>query len=396
MAKEYQKSNEELVSEIRQGRNVPENLNQLYLQNQVMLRRTAESFKWSKEPLEDLMQSGWIGMQTAVDKYDPDSGFKFLTYSLFWVRNAIQRSIENSGHLVRLPANRQEQVYQYQKFVMQYRELHNGDDPEPDTICRALEISGEVLERIKKALRIQSLDSLERPLPGVENLTLSDTIQDDFSVSDEVTDKVLAEDIKAEIWSILDALKPDHRTALIETVMKCRTLAEVGQELGVGYQRVAQLRNEAIRNIRRMRAFKRLEKDYADLYGLALRGSGLGTFRITRTSSTEAAALRLIEDEEKLKEQLCYLRDFSALKTWIIKYQLSRADRPTAEAVIRELVSAPELQTILIRVIVKGEKVNALKNPELMKYRQAVSVLHRKLEKLCSEMPVDGTEEADG
>lgn len=389
-------TNEFLVSEIRQGRNVPENLNQLYLQNVVMLRRTAESFKWSKEPLEDLMQSGWIGMQTAVDKYDPDSGFKFLTYSLFWVRNAIQRSIENSGHLVRLPANRQEQVYQYQKFVMEYREQHNGDDPEPDTICRALEISGEVLERIKKALRIQSLDSLERPLPGVEDLTLSDTIQDDFSVSDEVTDIVLAEDIRAEIWSILDALKPDHRTALIETVMKCRTLADVAQDMNVTGSRVAQLRDIAIRNIRRMRAFKKLKTDYEDLYSLALRGSGLGTFRITRTSSTEAAALRLIEDEEKLKEQLCYLRDFSALKTWIIKYQLSRADRPTAEAVIRELVSVPELQTILIRVIVKGEKVNALKDPELMKYRKAVSVLHRKLEKLCSGMPVNGTEETDG
>lgn len=396
MAKEYQKSNEELVSEIRQGRNVPENLNQLYLNNQVMLRKTAEGFKWSKEPVEDLAQVGWVGLQTAIDKYDPEVGVKFLSYALFWVRQEIRRYIETCGHLVRLPSFRQEQVYQYQQFVMQYREQHNGDDPEPDTICRALEISGEVLERIKKALRVQSLDSLERPLPGVEDLALSDTIQDDFSVSDEVTDKVLADDIKAEIWAILDALKPDHRTALIETVMKCRTLADVAEDLGVVYQRVAQLRNLAIKNIRKMSAFKKLEEDYADLYGLALRGSGLGTFLVTQTSSTEAAALRLIEDEEKLKEQLCYLRDFSALKTWIIKYQLRRADRPTAEAVIRELVSAPELQKILIRVIVKGEKVNALKDPELMKYRKAVSVLHQKLEKLCSEMPVDGTEEADG
>lgn len=389
-------TNEFLVSEIRQGRNVPENLNQLYLQNQVMLRKTAEGFKWSKEPVEDLAQVGWIGMQTAIDKYDPEVGVKFLSYALFWVRQEIRRHIETCGHLVRLPSFRQEQIHQYQQFVTQYRAQHNGDDPEPDTICRALEISGEVLERIKKALRVQSLDSLERPLPGVEDLTLSDTIQDDFSVSDEVTDKVLAEDIKAEIWSILDALKPDHRTALIETVMKCRTLADVAQDMNVTGSRVAQLRDIAIRNIRRMRAFKKLKTDYEDLYSLALHGSGLSTFRITRTSSTEAAALRLIEDEEKLKEQLCYLRDFSALKTWIIKYQLSRADRPTAEAVIRELVSVPELQGILIRVIVKSEKVNALRDPELMKYRKAVSVLHQKLEKLCSEMPTDGTEEADG
>lgn len=391
---EFGMSNEQLVYEIRQGRNVPENLNQLYLQNEVMLRKTAEGFRWSGEPVEDLVQSGWIGLQKAVDRYDPEGGASFLTYSLFWVRQEIRRYIENSGHLVRLPSFRQEQIYQYQRFLREYQTQH-GTEPGPDLICRELKVSRKQLENIIEAVRLHEVDSLEKPVPGAEDLTLSDTLEGPQNVSEEVADKVLSEDIQSRIWAILEALQESQRAALIGTVMDARTLEDVGRDLGVNANRVAQLRTQAIKTIRKSRSFRRLEEDYSDLYGLALRGSGLASFRNTGTSSTEAAALRLIENEEELDRKLESLKDQSFLKTWIIKLHLQRSDRPTAEAIIRELVSDSKLQGILIRVILNGEKVPDLRDADLTRYRKAVAELHRTLANIASERAKNGPKSSD-
>lgn len=382
-------SNEQLVDEIQRGQNVSDNLGQLYLQNQVMLRKTAESFLWSKESLEDLMQSGWIGMQTAVSKYDPSPGFKFLTYAMFWIRQEIKRYIENNGSLVRLPSSRQEQVYRYRDFLKSYRTQH-GQDPTDQQICAALDVSDQVLQSIRKADRMQQLDSLDRPLPGTDDFILSDMLEGPQNVSEEVTDEALADDIKNQIQKLLDALQKDQRTAVVETVMNCRTLEDVGQELGVSYQRVAQLRELAIRNLRRSRSIRKLQQDVMDLYGMAIRGSGLSTFRNNGTSSTEAAALRLLDADKAMKSRIAFLCDLEMVKTWIIMTQLQRADGPTATGVIKELVSDPELQRILIRVIVNGEKTSRLQEIEYLKYRGAMSELNRKLSELHSDRAIDG------
>lgn len=391
-----EKSNETLVQEIQNDLDVQQNLEQLYLQNETMIRKAAEGFLWSGEELSDLMQSGWIGMQRSVEKYDPGAGASFLTYSLFWVRQEIRRHIENSGSLVRLPSGRQEQLYLYRKFVTEYKKQHNGEDPDPDLVCAELEISRKQLDNILDAERIQYIDSLDRPVDGTDDLMLSDTLEGPQNVSGEVTDKILADDIKDQIQMILDALQKDQRTAVVETVMNCRTLEEVGQELGVRSQRVAQLRDLAIRKMQKSRHFRKLQQDCFDLYGMAVRRSSLSVFRNTRTSSTEYAAMRLLDAENELRQQLDFCSDLSAVKTWIIKVQLQRSDRPTAIGVIKELVSDPELQRILIRVIVNGEKIKDLRDVDFLKYRNAMSALHMRLSKMCSDRPTDGPDQADG
>lgn len=370
-------SNEQIVSEIQKNHNVEDHLSQLYLQNEPMLQKVARDFLWCGEDIEDLVNVGWIGMQLAVSKYDPEAGALFLTYALYWVRQEIRRHVETCGHLVRLPSFRQEQILRYNKFVNEYR-LAYGQDPSDCSICAALEISDQVLRNIRKSIKYQDLDSLERPIPGQEDITLGDTLEGTQNVEEETCDSFLAESIKSQLWAIMDGLEEDQKAAVVENVMYCRTLADIAAEMGVSLQQVGQLRNKAIRNIKKSRAFRKLKHDYDDLYSLGLRGTGLNTFKLTGTSSTEAAALKLLDEEEHQNHLMGLIDDLQIVKLLLIQTQIQRSDRLSYIDLINELVSDPDLRSILIRIVVRGEKASKV----IRHYYDDLSRLHESASEL--------------
>lgn len=353
-------SNEELVSEIQRGHNVKNYLSQLYLQNEPMLQKTARGFLGNGEELDDLVNTGWIGMQKAVNRYDPDAGASFLTYSLFWVRQEIIRYQKTCGHLVRLPEFRQDQVIKYRKFLKDYNQ-QNGCDPDRKTVREALKVSDHVLRSIEKADRMQNLRSLSEPVSGADDsdeMALGDFIASTESVSDDITDKVLTEDIQGQIRAVLDALEENQRAAVIGTVMECKTLKDVGKDLGLSYQRIAQLRDQALDSIRQSESVPCLGQCYSDLYSLGLRGTGLSKFKNTGTSSTEAAALRLLEMKSHQEQVMGLTDDLQLIKLLIIKKRLRWGDEVSVDVFIRDVVPDPDLQDILIRMIVHMEKAS--------------------------------------
>ena len=102
-------TNEELVYKIQSKENTSENMMQLYEQVKDFLRSVAWKYRNSEE-LEDLEQEGFLALYPAIENYNPSAGCKFLTYAETWIRQRMQRYIQNQGSCLRLPVHCLEKV----------------------------------------------------------------------------------------------------------------------------------------------------------------------------------------------------------------------------------------------------------------------------------------------
>lgn len=132
-------TNEELAVLIRAGVDVPENMAALYEQNKGMIAALAWKLRAYAE-LEDLRQEGYIGLCNAVDAWEPEGGASFIHYAVFWIRQTMQRYIENNGSCVRIPSGQQQRIRKYKKVCAQYLKLL-GREPADWELCRLLDVS---------------------------------------------------------------------------------------------------------------------------------------------------------------------------------------------------------------------------------------------------------------
>lgn len=105
-------TNEQLVIRIRAGIDVAENMLKLWQQNQGFIVAIAKRFQ-GYEDMEDLKQQGYIGLCQAVDGYNPDEGVPFINYAGFWIRQSMQRYIEDCGSVVRIPVDLRSMIGKY-------------------------------------------------------------------------------------------------------------------------------------------------------------------------------------------------------------------------------------------------------------------------------------------
>ena len=199
-----QVENEELVRQIQAGINVSSNLEQLYLKNRPFIYNTA--MKYSKQAeIDDLMQEGYLGLQKAASMYNPDHETKFITYAGYWIQQSIQRYCGNCGNVKRIPIHQLSEIARYKRFLAQCQsENRNPSDFE---ICRALNISANKLDNLRKAAFESSVASLESPVEGADGLLLEDFIPDPSSMEDDVTEHLAREYANRVLWNIVDELK---------------------------------------------------------------------------------------------------------------------------------------------------------------------------------------------
>lgn len=108
-------TNEQLAARIRSGENVGNNMAALYDQVKDFIHAMAYKYHGQGE-LEDLEQEGFLALYDAIDHYEADQGVKFLTYASHWIRQRMQKYIQNTGSPLRLSAGRQEAIRKYRKF----------------------------------------------------------------------------------------------------------------------------------------------------------------------------------------------------------------------------------------------------------------------------------------
>lgn len=113
-------TNEQLVARIQAGVDVPGNMLRLWEQNRGYIALVAKNYQ-AFEDIEDLKQEGYIGLCRAVDEYKPQEGVAFMTYAGYWIRQQMQRYVENCSSVVRVPSYAREKIRKQEKLASEWQ-----------------------------------------------------------------------------------------------------------------------------------------------------------------------------------------------------------------------------------------------------------------------------------
>lgn len=214
----------------------------------------AKKYATDKIPLEDLVNEGNIGLIIAVKKFKPSMGYKFISFAVWSIRKIILEHISKHGKMVRLPANKINNLSKLDKLVSELEQKNNHRVDIQEVISAfGNEMTTDEFEFLD-ALSTFSVDSLDREINSDEgnSSTLGDLICDE---SDKSTDYLLNNsDVVGEINVLLDTLKPRDKY-----IMEClfglngnaaRTLEEVGKEVNLTREMVRQVREKTLKKFK--------------------------------------------------------------------------------------------------------------------------------------------------
>ncbi len=237
----------ELLRRAKQGDR--EAIEKLIKHNLRFVVRIAKQYDGLGVPLPDLIDEGNLGLMRAIERFDPSKGVRFLTYAIWWIRQAILRAIQQQSRNVPIPREKRDLRKNIEEFLRE--RLHDtGEEPTVEEIARALNIPREEVQKARDLVFSEiSLDT--EVIPGEDRLRLEDILETTRPTPREVWQR---EETIRKVHEILDQHLDPREARILKMYFgigypRSHSLEEIGKQLNISRERVRQIKDRALRKL---------------------------------------------------------------------------------------------------------------------------------------------------
>lgn len=314
-------TNEQIVTEIRNGYSVTANMQLLYENNLPLIKQYVKPYS-AFEPMEDLLQESYFGLSEAVKHYESAENVLFMTYARFWIVQAVRRYLERCGSAVRIPSHTRQKMTHCRRAIERI-EQEQGREPTIEEIADLMGVSEKEVQEIQGYM--QGVASLDASISADGSLTLSDTLQADLSVENETIDKMYEEYSKNELWRIVERYTMERENRIIrEIFINNQSMSAVAKTEGISLNRVRQVKETGLRKLRFGKAKRELLEKFDVVESIMYRGTFKNFREHGNISIVERLALQRIEAEERYKRHLAEVEEIQQ------KRGCSKTERPAS------------------------------------------------------------------